>query len=127
MGHRTVASLTGLALWALACAPAADPASATCLRVLSRRVPEARVREVITDRTASHAVVRFEVATGGWRDEPLRGQLGCAVEPLGSEGGWRVREATLDGVALTAAELAVVNADLFLRELARAGADGVRR
>ena len=127
MRDPTVAWLAGLALAALACAPAVDPASATCLRVLSRRLPDARVLDVAAVRGASRALVRFEVAAGGWREEAVSGQLGCTVEPLGSEGGWRVREATLDGVALTEAELAVVNADLFLRELARAGAGRARR
>lgn len=124
MGRRaiTVASWAGLGLSALACARAPDPASATCARVLSRRLPEARVVAIDADRRASRAVVRFEVGEE-WGQEPVRGQLACAVEPVGSEGGWRVREATLDGVALTDAELAVVNADLFLQELARAGAE----
>lgn len=121
-----VASLAGLALSALACARAPDPASETCLRVLSRRLPEARVVDVDAEQGAARAVVRFEVGEA-WGQEPARGQLACAVEPVGSEGGWRVREATLDGVALTAAELAVVNADLFLHELARAGSEQARR
>jgi hypothetical protein len=122
MGRRAVAvaSLAGLGLSALACARSPDPASTTCVRVLSRRLPEARVLGVDADHGAARAVVRFEVGET-WGEEPARGQLACAVEPVGSEGGWRVREATLDGVALTAAELAVVNADLFLHELARAG------
>ncbi|MEB2343761.1 MAG: hypothetical protein OZ948_03375 [Deltaproteobacteria bacterium] len=116
-----VASLAGLGLAVLACARAPDPASTTCARVLARRLPEARVVGIDADRRASRAVVRFEVGEA-WGQEPARGELSCAVEPVGSEGGWRVREATLDGVALTDAELAVVNADLFLHELARAGA-----
>jgi len=120
MRHRTLASFAGLALSALACARSPDPASETCLRVLSRRLPEARVLQVDAERSAARAVVRFEVGAA-WGQEPARGQLACAVEPVGSEGGWRVREATLDGVDLTTAELAVVNADLFLHELARAG------
>lgn len=117
--HAVAAGLAGLALSTLACARAADPASTTCLRVLNRRLPDARVLEVRALREA-HAVVRFELPAG-WGEDPSEGQLACTVEPVGSEGGWRVREASLDGVELTAAEIAVVNADLFLYELARAG------
>jgi hypothetical protein len=118
MRQGAVASIAtlALALSALACAGAPDPASTTCLRVLSRRLPEARVVDVDAARGA-RAIVRFELPE---RDEAQR-RLECTVEQTGSSGGWRVRSATLDGVALTDAELAVVNADLFLHELARAG------
>lgn len=122
-----VASIAGLVLGALACTRALDPASATCLHVLSLRLPDVRVLAVDTERGAARAVVRFEREAPGWREEPARGQLACAIEPEGSQAGWRVREATLDGVAFTAAELAVTNADLFLHELARAGAGPARR
>lgn len=121
------ASIAGLVLGALACTRALDPASATCLHVLSLRLPDVRVLAVDTQRGAARAVVRFERETESWREEPVRGQLACAIEPEGSEGGWRVRGATLDGVAFTAAELAVANADLFLQELARTGARRTRR
>ena len=107
-----VAAVTMLA--AAGCARGPDPAAATCLRVLERRMPDARVLDVDAARGA--AQVRFERG-----DENAPGHLECKVAPTGSGGGWRVREATLDGVALTSAELAVVNADLFLLELARAG------
>src|SRR5690606_2779539 len=58
--HAVAAGLAGLALSTLACARPPDPASTTCLRVLNRRLPEARVLEVRAPREA-HAVVRFEV------------------------------------------------------------------
>jgi len=115
MRHRAVALLAGLALSAPACARPPDPASATCLHVLARRLPEAKVLDVQEQRGAS-ALVHFELGAGH-----AEGRLACTVERTGSDGGWRIRSATLDGVALTEAELAVVNADLFLSELARAG------
>ena len=119
MRQGAVASIATLAvaLSTLACAGAPDPASTTCLRVLSRRLPEARVVDVDAAR-GQRAVVRFELPE---RDDEAQRRLECTVEQTGSGGGWRVRSATLDGVALTNAELAVVNADLFLHELARAG------
>ena len=114
MGLRSLV-VVAAALAAAACARGPDPAAATCLRVLERRLPEARVVE-LEARRGGEAHVRFERG-----DARAPGHLACTVEPTGSGGGWRVREATLDGVALTSAELAVVNADLFLHELARAG------
>lgn len=127
MRRRGVASVAGLLLGALACTRALDPASATCLHVLSLRLPDVRIVAVDTERGAERAVVRFEREAEGWREEPARGQFACAIELEGSKGSWRVREATLDGVDFTAAELAVANADLFLRQLARAGAAPARR
>lgn len=115
MRHRAVALLAGLALSAPACARSPDPASATCLHVLSRRLPEAKVLDVRAGQGPS-ALVRFELGA-----DHAEGHLACTVERTGSDGGWRVHSATLDGVALSDAELAVVNADLFLSELARAG------
>jgi hypothetical protein len=114
-------------LGALACTRALDPASATCLHVLSLRVPDVRVLTVDSERGAARAVVRFAREAEGWREEPVRGQLAFAIELEGSQGSWRVHEATLYGVAFTDAELAVANADLFLHQLARAGAGPARR
>jgi len=102
------------------CDRAADVASGPCLRVLERRLPEAAVLRVRAEPGAGRASVAFQV--GDW-GERVRGVLACAVEPVGTAGSWRVREATLDGVDLTAAELAVVNAELFLADLGRAGAE----
>jgi hypothetical protein len=110
-------ALVAAALAAGGCDRTADVASGPCLRVLERRLPEAEVLRVKAE--AGRASVAFQV--GDWGDR-VKGVLACAVEPVGTAGGWRVREATLDGVALTAAELAVVNAELFLADLGRAGA-----
>lgn len=115
MPQRIGTVLAVLALAALACARAPDPASATCVHVLERRLPEAQVLAVAAEPGAQ-AAVDFRLG----EDRSAR-RLTCAVERSGSEGGWRVRAASLDGVPLTDAELAVVNADLFLRELAQAG------
>lgn len=117
MGPRRFACFAVLALSALACARAPDPAGATCVHVLKRRLPDAEVVDVTSAR-GGRAAVRFELG-----EKRVPGHLACTVEATGSGGSWRVREATLDGVALTDAELAVVNADLFLHALARAGTD----
>ena len=116
MTNRAGIALAGLALCAAACACSPDPASATCLHILKRRLPDARVVAVATER-GSRAAVDFQLG----EDRAAR-RLTCAVERTGSGSGWRVRSARLDGAELTDAELTVVNADLFLRELARAGA-----
>lgn len=106
------------ALAASGCERAADVASGPCLRVLERRLPEAEVLRVEAEPETGRASVAFQV--GDW-GERVAGVLACAVEPAGTAGAWRVREATLDGVGLTDAELAVVNAELFLADLGRAG------
>lgn len=107
-----------LAFGSLACGRAPDPATALCAQVLERRLPGARV--VASSASALEAELRFEVG-GGWREEPTRGQLACAFEE-GERGSLRLRGASLDGAAFTRAELTVVNADLWLADLRRAGA-----
>lgn len=81
MGRRAGVALAGLALSALACARSPDPASATCLHVLQRRLPEARVVAVAAERD-SRAAVDFQLG----EDRAAR-RLICAVERAGSGGG----------------------------------------
>lgn len=115
MRLRSIAVAGILLLAGSSCARSPDPAGATCLHVLRRRLPEARVVAVKAER-GSRAAVEFELG-----EDRHAGRLACTVEASGSGGGWRVRSASVDGVDLTDAELAVVNADLFLYDLARAG------
>ena len=118
MGRRRLLVWVSCALAGLACAPTPDPAAVLCGQVLARRMPDARV--VASSASALDAELRFEQG-GDWRTEPERGRIECTFEH-GERGSLRLRSARLDGAALTRAELAVVNADLWLSDLQRAGA-----
>lgn len=105
------------ALAGFACARTPDPTATLCAQVLARREPDARV--VAATASALDAELRFELG-GDWRSEPEQGRIECVFEE-GERGNLRLRSARLDGAALTRAELAVVNADLWLADLRRAG------
>ena len=116
MPHPVSFAFCAAALFALACARDREPAVELCTDVLTRRFPAARVVEATSD--ASSAVVAFELSDR-WKALP-DGRLECRFDEVGSGGALRLRDATLDGVALTTAELTVINADLLLADLRRA-------
>jgi hypothetical protein len=100
---------------ASACDRAIAPSVEACSTVLARRIPAARVVEAGGD--ATHATLDFEVGVGWWTD-PERGQLACTFEQQ-PNGGLRLSEATLDGVAFTASERTVINVELLLADMRR--------
>jgi hypothetical protein len=116
MPHPVSLAFCAAALFALACARDREPAVELCSEILTRRFPAARVVEEASD--ASSAAVAFELGDR-WKALP-GGRLECRFDEVGSGGGLRLRAATLDGVALTTAELTVINADLLLADMRRA-------
>jgi hypothetical protein len=126
MSHLVSFALGAAALLALACAPDREPAVELCTDVLTRRFPEAHVVEVTSEPL--HAALDFELGER-WKRLP-GGRLECRFDQVGSGGALRLYAATLDGVALTTAELTVINADLLLADMRRAdraNRDGVER
>lgn len=106
-------------LLASACGRERAPAVEACAEILARRVPAARVVEARSD-VAIHAALDYEI--GEWWKSRERGRIVCAFEEHPG-GGLRLARATLDGVALGATEVTVINADLLFADLRRAGAD----
>lgn len=116
MTHLVSCAFCAAALLAVACARDREPALELCTDVLTRRFPEARVVETTSD--ASSAAVAFALGDR-WKALP-GGRLECHFDEVGSGGALRLHAATLDGVALTTAELTVINADLLLADMRRA-------
>lgn len=103
-----------------ACGREPVPSVAVCAEILARRFPDARVVQSQSQSdTSSHAMLDFEI--GAWWKRAERGQLTCSFEEQ-PNGGLRLLHATLDGVAFSATERTVINADLLLADLRRADA-----
>jgi len=100
---------------ASACERAIAPSVEACSAILARRIPAARVAAAESD--ATHATLDFEVG-GDWWTDPERGLLACTFEEQ-PNGGLRLGEATLDGVAFTASERTVINVELLLADMRR--------
>jgi hypothetical protein len=96
--------------------PRPPPPSGICVALLAREVPAARVIEIASgdDRTELRYSAKASDGT------TIAGTFSCRFE-LAETGHYRVRSATLDGRPLVAADLAVVNADLLLQDMDRAG------
>jgi hypothetical protein len=101
-----------------ACGREPAPSIVVCAEILARRFPEARLVQSRADVSA-HAMLDFEI--GAWWKRAERGQLTCSFEEQ-PNGGLRLLHATLDGVAFSATERTVINADLLLADLRRADA-----
>jgi hypothetical protein len=107
-------------LAAAACGHGDAPAVRACGEVLESRLPAARVTNGAAG-TELDAAIDYEVREAWWRwREPVRGRLECAFAP-GPHGALRLTAATLDGVELSRTELTIVNADLLLADMRRAG------
>jgi hypothetical protein len=117
-----ITRLACLTAWLLAaaCSARVEPAAELCAQVLGRRVPAARVLEAAAAPDSLRAAVRFDVG-GSWWEEGVAGRLDCAFE-IGERGSLRLRAASLDGVALTSAELTIVNVELLLADMRSADA-----
>jgi hypothetical protein len=102
---------------ALACAPKRDSGSLLCGQILEEKLPAAHVVETLPQDSDQRFAIVFETGEGAGRR--LR-RLECEVEGSPA-GGLRLRAARLDGQPLTGAEVAVINSDLFLADLQRAG------
>jgi hypothetical protein len=106
--------------FAAGCGRATAPPIAACSEILAQRVPTARVVDHVAEAEFD-AVLDYEIGSW-WRrwEPPVPGRLACSFEE-GPRGELRLRAATLDGVALTSAEITVINADLLLASMRRAG------
>jgi len=114
-------ALAGIGL--SACGGQADPALHLCEQILARKRPEARIAEARVRGHQTGITYRVETPEGGTD----RGWIACDFQ-VADSGGLRLRSALLDGQALTDAELAVINSELFLGDLRRADpAGGGRR
>lgn len=109
-------------LWGAGCGRDSTPSIAACAEILAARAPAARV---VAAEHESYTSVALDFEIGRrWREQ-VRGRLACEFEAQ-PNGGLRLRAAALDGVPFTNAELTVVNADLLLAEMRRAGASEAR-
>jgi hypothetical protein len=100
--------------------PRPPPPSGICVALLTRELPDARVIEIADANDRTELRYSRKAADG----ETVAGTFSCRFE-LAESGHYRVRSAALDGRPLIAADLAVVNADLLLRDMDRAGRAGV--
>lgn len=116
-GNRSISWLAIL-LVTSACGRERAPSVEACAEILARRIPAARVVEARSDAEV-HAALDYEI--GEWWKSRERGRLECAFEEHAG-GGLRLAGATLNGVALGATEVTVINADLLFADLRRAGA-----
>jgi hypothetical protein len=112
-------------LVAFGCGRDVAPPVAACTDILAMRVPAARVVDQVADEELG-AALDYEVGSW-WRrwEEPVTGHLACSFES-GPRDTLRLHAATLDGVAFTNAEIAVINADLLLAEMRRVGRAATR-
>jgi hypothetical protein len=107
-------------LVASACGRGVAPPLRACGEVLESRLPAARVTNGAAG-SALDAALDYEVREAWWRwRDPVRGRLECTFEP-GPHGALRLAAATLDGVELSRTEMTIVNADLLLADMRRAG------
>ena len=98
-----------------ACERVQAPSVEACAEILARRIPESRVVEAVATEGAQ---VTLDYELGRWWDDPEHGSLVCSFEEL-ANGGVRLRDATLDGVAFTDNERTVINVDLLLADMRR--------
>lgn len=119
--RRVRVALCVLGLAALACVQQQDPVARLCEAILARKLPGARVVSTLPRGAPDRTALAFETDEG--RRTPARHRLECEFQAA-ETGGMRLRSARLDGGELTDAELAVINSELFLADLQRAGAPG---
>jgi hypothetical protein len=101
----------------LGCGRAWNPSVEACAQILKTRIPEAHVASIAID-AADGASLDYEI--GRFWEDPRRGSIACEFETQ-PNGGLRLRAAALDGQVFTAAEVTVINADLLLAAMQRAG------
>ena len=105
------------ALAAAGCGRGWNPPVEACAQILKTRLPDARVASIAI-QAADGASLDYEL--GAFWDDPKHGTIECSFEPQPDQG-LRLRAAALDGQPFTAAELTVINADLLLAAMQRAG------
>jgi hypothetical protein len=102
---------------ALGCGRAWNAPVEACAQILKTRIPAARVASIAID-APDGASLDYEI--GRFWEDPRRGSIACEFETQ-PDGGLRLRAAALDDQILTEAEVTVINADLLLAAMQRAG------
>ena len=97
----------------IACGDRPGSESRLCLEILHRRTPAARVLEVATQPEPRRTQIAYRI-----EGAPQTSQLECEFQEV-ETGGLRVRSVAVDGRPLVDAELAIIDASLFLDDLAR--------
>ena len=100
-----------LSIPALACARRTAPEARLCLDILKRRSPAAEVLAIAAEPSERRATIAYRI-----KGAPATSELACEFQAI-ETGGLRVRSVAVDGQPLVEAELAIIDADLFLDDL----------
>jgi hypothetical protein len=116
---RRLAALGVAALAGAACMSGDDPLVERCTEVIAYKLPSLEDIEIVAverDLDASAVTLDFEATEPEPSQAEISSRIACDFEPSDR---WALESIEIGGRALTETEVALVNSELFLRDLSR--------